>query len=276
MKTCPYCSEAVGPNHLFCRSCGASLRLPEYERAFCPHCGARVSAKQEFCHECHWHLVPGEPEGQVPAGKPLSETILQQISRRPVVSAMAATLGAVFLLVVGWLFFSGSSPVFSPSPPELKPPEPLPGLSASPPPAKLFPAPRPDASRDTAAASKPLRPEEAKIRLQAVLDDIKEAQLSQDIDRFMQIYASDFPNLEDKREKILRTWQFYDFSKLNYTIEELKLLNSGKIMAQVAWEIEITSKEEQQANIDKQTFHVWLSKAADGWRISNIERIGVQ
>jgi ketosteroid isomerase-like protein len=82
--------------------------------------------------------------------------------------------------------------------------------------------------------------------------------------------------MEDKREKILRTWQFYDFSKLNYTIEELKLLNSGKIMAQVAWEIEITSKEEQQANIDKQTFHVWLSKAADGWRISNIERIGVQ
>jgi ketosteroid isomerase-like protein len=268
MKKCPYCSEVVDPNHLFCRSCGASLRLPEYERAFCPHCGARVSAKQEFCHECHWHLVAGEPEGQVPAKKALSETLLQQISQRPAVSALAATLGAVILLVLGWLFFSGSGPVVSPSPPALR--------TAEPPAAKPAAAPPPEAPRASAAALKPLGPDEAKIRVQAILDDIKEAQLSKDIDRLMQIYAADFPDLKEKREKILQTWQFFDFRNLNYTIEELKLLDADRIMAQVVWEIETAGKGEEQAKIDRQTFHVWLWKAEDGWRISNVERIAVQ
>lgn len=59
MEECPFCHKPLEDTDNFCRSCGANLMLPEFERAFCPRCGARVLTGQWYCRQCQCPLEEG-------------------------------------------------------------------------------------------------------------------------------------------------------------------------------------------------------------------------
>lgn len=267
MSECPYCQEPIEESALFCRSCGASLRLPEYDRAFCPHCGARVSARQEFCHECQWSLVKPPVEGAAPdAAAPASIPAKPSLWKNPWVWGLLATAGLV-VVFLPWIFISGkpsSTVPTSPSPKVIaeKP------VSATPPPAS-------PAGESAVPPVSEMPPDVAvlKNQLTEVLGQLREAQLKKDITQYAQTFASNFPDFEKRRQKTLAVWEIYDYSSLDFQLEEVKLLEGNQAFARVTWNLNIRKKDTQTDKSETQSYKVWFSKDGGKWQISTLEMV---
>lgn len=275
MKECPYCQAPIEGNALFCRSCGASLRLPEYDRAFCPHCGARVSARQEFCHECHWSLVKAAPASKASGLKQLPATRSGKPSswKKPWVWGVFIGIGLVIALLP-WLFVSGPPPPKGPEIPtpkiiEEKPPVSAPAPS-SPPRAGGPPAPESGAAPPSES---PLSAAVLKKQLEELLNQLREAQLKKDISQYLHAFSPNFPDLEMRRQKTLAVWQAYDYSSLDFELDEVKLLDADRAFAKVVWNLKTQQKVSQNIKTETQTYKVWFSKDAGQWRISNLEMV---
>jgi hypothetical protein len=268
MAACPYCRALNEENDLFCRSCGASLRIPEYDRAFCPHCGARVGIRQEFCHECHWSLV--KPAGAVPAslpGKPAPW-------KRPWVWAVFVGAGVIIALLP-WLFTAGPSP--SPAP-ETQPPKITEEKTPIMPPAPAAPAaPGPKAAEgEVIPPSAPTSPQVLKKELEELLNQLREAQLKKDIFHYIQVFLPNFPDLETRRQKTLAVWQAYDYTGLDFELDDVKLLDGDHAEAKVIWNLKLQAKASQTGRTETQTYRVWFSKDAGKWRVNKLEMVRKQ
>ncbi len=283
MSECPYCQEPVEGNAIFCRSCGASLRLPEYDRAFCPHCGARVSATQEFCHECHWSLVKPSPEEEAPGTEPLALISARPSTwRKPWVWGLLAGAGLIIALLP-WLFLSSAPTPPAPAPPVPKvivekPKAPLSPAPAPVAPVALAPAapePGPQAREGGAppALETPLSAAVLKDQLAELLNQLREAQLKKDISQYAQAFAPNFPDFDKRRQKTLAVWEAYDYLGLDFELAEVKLLDADHAQATVTWKLDIQQKTNSTAKSETQSYKVWFSKDAGKWRISNLELV---
>jgi len=273
MTACPYCQEPVEGNALFCRSCGASLRIPEYDRAFCPHCGARVSSKQEFCHECHWSLMkPASPEAARSPGSPLSIPAKPKPWKNPWVWGLLVGAGLIIALLP-WLFISGTPPPGGPAPPVPKVVPEKPALSAPVPAAPLPGPPQAGKGGPPPVSETPLGAAVLKEQLAEVLRQLREAQLQKDIAQYGQAFSPDFPDFAKRRQKTLAVWEAYDYPGLDFELAEIKLLDADHALAQVTWNLTIREKKTQIGKSESQIYKVWFSKDAGRWRISNLEMV---
>jgi ketosteroid isomerase-like protein len=271
MTACPYCQEPVEGNALFCRSCGASLRIPEYDRAFCPHCGARVSSRQEFCHECHWSLVkPISPEAAPSPGPPLPAK--PKPWKNPWVWGLLVGAGLIIILLP-WLFIAGTPPPPKPVPPAPKVVPEKPALRAPVPAAPLPGFPQAAKGAPPPAAKTPLSAAVLKEQLAEVLRQLREAQLQKDIAKYNQAFSPAFPDFAKRRQKTLAVWEVYDYPGLDFALAEIKLLDADHALAQVTWNLTIREKKTQIGKSETQTYKVWFSKDGGRWRISNLEMV---
>ena len=268
MPECPYCRESVEGNDLFCRSCGASLKLPEYDRAFCPHCGARVSARQEFCHECHWSLV--KPPAEEPASGPPPAPAKASAWKNPWVWGLLGGAGLLIVLLP-WLFLFQSTPPHapvSPSPIVAAPrgvpaaPVPVPAPAAPPAPEKGVPP----------LSATPANAAVLKDQLSELLNQLREAQLKKDISLYSQTFSPTFPDFDQRRQRTLAVWDAYDYSGLDFELMEVNLLDADQAQAAVTWKLEIRQKATQTNKSETQSYNVRFSKDGGKWRISNLER----
>ena len=273
MTACPYCQEPVEGNALFCRSCGASLRIPEYDRAFCPHCGARVSARQEFCHECHWSLVkPAAPEAAPGPEPPLLMPGKPSAWKNPWVWGPLVVAAAAIALLP-WLFISGTTPPPGPAPPAPKVAPQKPALSAPVPAAPIPGSPQVGKGGVPPVSEAPLAAAVLKDQLAAVLSQLREAQLQKDLARYSQAFAPDFPDFDKRRQKTLAVWEAYDYPGLDFELAEVKPLDADHALAEVTWNLTIREKKTQIGKSESQTYKVWFSKDGGQWRISNLEMV---
>jgi len=269
MPECPYCQEPVEENALFCRSCGASLKLPEYDRAFCPHCGARVSARQEFCHECHWSLV------KLPAEEPASGAPPAPAKaspwKKPWVWGLLAGAGLLIALLP-WLFISGSPPppaVPVPVGPKAAAPKTVPAAPVPVPAPPALPAPEKGVPPLSATPSNTAA---LKDQLTELLNQLREAQLKKDISLYSQAFSPNFPDFDQRRLRTLAVWDAYDYSGLDFEVTEVNLLDADQAQATVTWKLEIRQKATQNGKSETQSYNVRFSKDGGKWRISNLER----
>lgn len=271
MTACPYCQEPVEGNALFCRSCGASLRIPEYDRAFCPHCGARVSSRQEFCHECNWSLVKVAPPEKAPSpASPLLASAKPTPWKNPWVWGLLVCAGLA-VAVLPWLFISGGPPPAPPTPLPAKvaPEKPVPSVPA---PAASLPAvPQAVKGGGPPVTESPLSAAVLRDQLAELLNQLKEAQLKKDISRYNQAFAPDFPDFDKRRQKTLAVWSAYDYSSLDFELTDIQPLDADHAQAQVTWNFNILQKKTQTAKSESQTYKVWFAKDGGRWRINNLE-----
>jgi len=274
MTECPYCQTSSESTDLFCRSCGASRILPEYDRAFCPHCGIRVSTRQQLCHECKWPLNhEGEENNSPYETRPVSPASKRKFWMIGVV------LGTGLIALVGaWLFFLRTTP---PQPSGAEAPSAIvrekdqekPAKSPSqsiitlPSPSPLPQVPEPDKSEP------PSHDEALAKQLATVLQNLQEAQMKKDIFQYMKSYSNSFPELEQKREKTLKIWRLYDYGNLKFELGEVKSLDTDNAVAQVKWNIESHSQQTQKIETSMQTYTVWFIKDPEGWRIKRVEQL---
>jgi hypothetical protein len=112
-----------------------------------------------------------------------------------------------------------------------------------------------------------------KKELEELLLQLREAQLKKDLSLYMQSFSPNLPDLEARRQKTLAVWQAYDYTGLEFKLEEVKPLAEDYAEALVAWTLKFQQKGAPGGKTETQTYKVHFSKEAGKWRVSNLERV---
>lgn len=262
---CPYCHEPIMANHLYCRSCGASQIVPEFDRAFCPFCGLRVSKRQEFCHECCGHLMPEETTDQEAKRPPFLQRYSFKFagSVNRYIQASLIVGGLIFFLIT-YLAFTKTA-MFAFSSGQNKEPPPIQGLlvaEESGPDQSLF--------QNSPASLPSLGVDLPQDQLTQMLNRIREAQLNKDINLFLSSFSPNFPELEEKRQKVLKTWQLYDFIDMNYEIQDIQKHDNNTVSVRVYWRVEFKNQNTNEIKQIDKYYSISFSKEGDKWLIKDM------
>jgi len=106
--------------------------------------------------------------------------------------------------------------------------------------------------------------------IQGILDQLRKAQLDKDIDLFFHAYSPTFPNLAEKKEGLLKTWQTYNYIDLNFNLENIQKKDAHTIVAEVACDItleDVRSKKKSNLLTD---YNISFSNVSGKWLIQGL------
>jgi len=107
-------------------------------------------------------------------------------------------------------------------------------------------------------------------QLLPILEQLREAQLKKDITLFLQAYSPTFPDLTDKKAKILRTWQKYDYLNMQCTLKNIQRKNEHTIQAEVVWDITLQDIRTKEKRTLKKDYAVHFSNSSGKWLIEEL------
>jgi len=250
-------------NHLYCRACGASQIFPEVDKGFCPFCGLRVGQGQEFCHECCGYLLLEEVTDQQPESAPLLQRCSFMISG--LVNRylrVALIVGGLIIILVAYLAFAKttiSSPTFAPN--EKKPTSQsiVMAEGASPHHVSLQKLPVKFPSPDVA---QPIQ-----TQLVQILNQIRTAQLNKDINLFMSLFSPNFPKIDEKRQKVFKIWQAYDYLDMKFEIKDMQRLDNNTASANIYWQFEVKDNNIKEIKQFRKAYKISFSQEGGNWLI---------
>jgi hypothetical protein len=112
----------------------------------------------------------------------------------------------------------------------------------------------------------------ARENLLAVLKQIREAQLRKDINLILQAYSPSFPDLGEKKERILKTWEKYDFLDLHFSLENIQQINAHTIIAKVFWTITVQDVRKKNKRTLLKIYNVHFSNSSGKWLIQELSQ----
>jgi hypothetical protein len=263
---CPYCHEPIMGNYLFCRSCGASQIVPEFDRAFCPFCGLRVSKRQEFCHECCGYLRSEEQVNQEPVPLPILQRCVKKVSEWVNRNIHAAFLvGGLICAMIIYLALTKTAIVdinLALNDKKLTGQETLTVKQVEQDQAAYLQPPLPLASDILGQSSR--------TQVTQMLNQIRKAQLNKDIDLFMSSFSPNYHELAAKRKEMLRIWQRYNFVSMSFNIEDVQEGDKNIASVKVNWQIEAKNQFTNEIKQFTKSYLIYLSKEGDKWLIKDM------
>jgi ketosteroid isomerase-like protein len=105
--------------------------------------------------------------------------------------------------------------------------------------------------------------------IKIVLENIRRANLHEDIDLFLHCYASDFRNREEKRKATLANWKIFNYHDLSYDLKKTSI-SDNTAKARVEWVIKTSSKEGGRRQENKSILDVTFKKEEGRWKIEEV------
>jgi hypothetical protein len=138
------------------------------------------------------------------------------------------------------------------------------------------PEPSASTSRDSivlspAVSSSPVNPSlqgvEQEIEgIKTLLDNIRKANLQENIDLFMSCYALDFKDREEKKRSTVENWKNINYMDLSYTVKN-HTVSGDTASIKVEWVIKISQDKHGQPQENKTVIDASLKKEDGNWRI---------
>jgi len=105
--------------------------------------------------------------------------------------------------------------------------------------------------------------------IKIVLENIRRANLQEDIDLFLHCYASDFRNREEKKKATLANWKMFNYHDLSYDLKKTSI-SDNTAKARVEWVIKISSKEGGRRQENRSILDVTFKKEEGRWKIEEV------
>jgi len=103
-----------------------------------------------------------------------------------------------------------------------------------------------------------------------IFQQVREAQLNKDINLLVAAYSPSFPDLEEKKARILKTWEHYDYLDLTFTVENLSQQTGDAMMAKVVWGLTLEDRQSQEKLDLIKKYTVYLVNESGKWLIKNL------
>ena len=190
--------------------------------------------------------APGAADPKPPEVKELPPRVIQRlVNPRDLVSSKWLILAAVAVIVAVIGYVPLRQGILS------KP--------ASPPPAPAVPAPLPSPS--------PVELETERIK--ALLEDVRQANLKEDIALFMSCYSVHYKDRARKKRDTLQTWKESDYEDLSYVLKNQRV--EGDVAEiEVEWSVRVSPKSGSQPEENQVILGASLEKEDGKWRIKEI------
>jgi len=111
-------------------------------------------------------------------------------------------------------------------------------------------------------------PEGEKVK--GILEQIREAQLKKDINLLVAAYSPTFPGLADKKERILKTWERYNYLGLEFTVANVSQKKANTMIADVVWNLTFEDVRSREKATLVKKFTVHFAKVSGQWLIQNL------
>jgi hypothetical protein len=239
MPVCEKCQTPYDDWQHFCLNCGTYLKQGPPPLLRCPRCGSGLETEPAFDEAL------GSPGPDTPSYLPA----VKSWTWLGVAVATLFALGAIF-------FWQHSrAPVQSQV-------------------AETVVHPPETVSRDSRGTTgTPAGKDRLQAEVARVLDNIREANLKKNILLFMETLSGVYPQLDKKREEVIRTWNKFDFIDMNYSVGKVQEVEPNKALAEVQWTT--TSQNRATKNRHNTQFHyrIWLANELGQWKITKIEQV---
>ncbi len=131
------------------------------------------------------------------------------------------------------------------------------------------PAPPPPASTVAAPLPSPSPVALETERIKALLEDVRQANLKEDITLFMSCYSAHYKDKDRKRRDTLQTWKETDYEDLSYVLKNQRV--EGDVAEiEVEWSIRVSPKSGTQPQENQVILGASLEKEGGKWRIKEI------
>jgi hypothetical protein len=107
-------------------------------------------------------------------------------------------------------------------------------------------------------------------KVREILEQIRQAQLTKDINLFLKAYAPSFPNLNQKKGSVLKTWQQYDYLDLRFQVENIHQKDAHTIVARVTWDITLREVRSRKKRTVVKNFTAHFSNASGKWLLQEL------
>jgi hypothetical protein len=243
MPICQKCQTPYDEWQHFCLECGEYLKEGPPPLLRCPKCGAEVEIKTF-------------PDHEAAAPAPKTGTTGEARSWRWFGVLAAVLLGVGLILL--WQEKHG------------------PGLdqaqkmdAASPPEAVEQATPLGEGEGKTPMAASP----ELKAQVEELFDTIKQANLGKNIVLFMNTLSGVYPELDKKRQEVVKTWKKFDFKEMSFKIDKLQEIDRDKALAEMKWTTKSQNLRTKVWRTEQFQYRVWLVNELGQWKIRKIEQI---
>lgn len=107
-------------------------------------------------------------------------------------------------------------------------------------------------------------------KVQGILRQVREAQLNKDINLLIAAYSPAFPDREDKKARILKTWERYNYLDLRFRVENVSQQKANSIMAQVVWVFTLEDRHSQEKTNLIKKYTVYFANESGKWLIQSL------
>jgi hypothetical protein len=105
-----------------------------------------------------------------------------------------------------------------------------------------------------------------------ILEQVRTAQLKKDISLLLNAYSPKYPNIDQKKASILKTWQQYDYLDMQFRIENIQKPDAHTILAKVSWEITLEDiHSKKKTNLLKE-YTIHFSDDSGKWLIQKLNQ----
>jgi hypothetical protein len=108
--------------------------------------------------------------------------------------------------------------------------------------------------------------------VKGILEQIREAQLKKDITLFLNVYSPSFPNIDKKKESILKTWHRYNYLDMRFHIKDIQKPNSHTIVSRIAWDITFVNIRSKKKSTLVMDYTIHFSNVSGRWLIQELIR----
>jgi len=124
----------------------------------------------------------------------------------------------------------------------------------------------------SAVSRSSLEETQEKESIKTLLENIRQANLKENIDLFLSCYSSAFKDREGKKKETLETWGNFDYVSLSYDLKSHSV--SGDIAhARVEWQLRFSPKSGGAPQESKTVLDVTLKKENDVWKIREVKAL---
>jgi len=191
---------------------------------------------------------------------PWKSSLVQRAWKNIWIHGFVIGVGCVVIGVVVWFFVTGI-----PSPSTSHNGETVPQVQA--PPAEGPPSGPAVASPAPVDSTAPL-----KSQLARVLSGITEANQKKDLPQLLSQYSPNFPQLRQRAQDISKTWKTYDYQKMDFEINEVKLLPDQTAEARVTWDVEAQHTSTLKYKNICKTYLIRFARESGQWRIKALDK----
>ena len=177
------------------------------------------------------------------------------------IHGFALGLGLVLLGLLVWFFLRGalSYPITRAT--EEAPPAQVPSQQSVP----AVPRVAPPVSPEPTAT--------LRSHLEQVISGIREANQKKDLSRLLSYYSPNFPQLTQRAQSISKTWKIYDYPKMAFDLQEIRLLADDTAMARLTWEVEARNLSTLKSKNYSKTYLIRFVKESGQWRLRALDQV---